>query len=1203
MYDTQDDPNVIKHPKMNNEENNSIEDLPDYAALKKFASALWQLDNAFHGAAVMVGAGFSRGAATTGDADKKLSLWGDFSRLLAGELKESSAMDPLRLAEVYSAYFGKQNLYDLITKEINDLGWTPGPLYKSLLELPWSEVLTTNWDTLLERAAQDVHTQVYSVVRRQEELSSARSPRIVKLHGTVNITDELVFTQEDYRRYPEQYGTFVNFARQVFVENELCLLGFSGDDPNFLQWAGWVRDQLTTHVRRIYLAGPLRLTSAKRKYLESINIAPIDLAELVDDYDDRDIQHVKATELFLDALKRLKPKATWEWEPSKLRQTGLTADDASRAVRDAEYGASLLKQQLPTLEADRKSYPGWLVCPSSVRFQIGSQITDPFPNIHNIAKLEADDRARLLYEIAWRRSVTFEVILPWLVKELLKVCDPAEPNALTIRHQMEIALKLLKDTRWYEGEESMATEEKTTAILQANAKHWPEIASELSFHRAIAARDRLDYASVEKFADEIAATDPVWKMRKASLLADVGRFEEGEQLLAEAYSELLSRHRNDKNSIYVFSRLAWAHWLLRGTQMLKSSIPFERFPSIYNDAKCSPADVVDSIKERIAKELDEQNERNQIDAAFEAGMFRDNSGAVTINRDLHPLILLEGVSLSAGMPLRWNGIGFLSDPASTMTRLDDLEDTYKIPLSIRAANSDTSDSLKITFSRIRMACTTSNEAEQLRRQCIQAVRYWVSKVTKRGGSNSISRLRVLVEVLARVSIRATPTDAMEIFRLAMELGKTKELRHHWLFDVLEHLVEYTLGSVPAERHRDLLLDALLFPLHAEIDGPSFKEWPNPVITFPGKRTPNAALDRRIDEIIERIAPCSVASHPALERLLPLVEHNFLLEAELQKIAGSIWPGGAEAEALPTTGLSLYVLLKLPSPNPDVTGARIRLALFGITDDRLFEPALLAAIANAAIDKAVRERPTAKQAMAYFDKLVKWRPEPVTSDEMGLASRDRKQRGVLIGQVLSHSIVPALDSNALSEDRFERLYSFYSEVGAFSALIGLTYFYQCAANLKEKIEAKIRHGLHDREANVVAYASHALLTWREIAGLDSCTNLIRHMIYVLASGRSAGLAALLWTARQMHNNGWLDTQEIAVLTDSIPVLFEERDYAGIQYGSREAVSASSVRAACVRLARDILKRSEKPDDGLLEILGSARDDPLPEVRFAESNDDD
>lgn len=255
--------------------------LPDYATLKKLSAALWRQDNAFHGAAVMVGAGFSRSAATTGDINRKLPLWNDLSSTLAKDLDASSGgSDPLRLAEEYCASFGKQALHDLVKKEINDAAWVPGELHNSLLELPWSEVLTTNWDTLLERASMEVHQPVYSIVSRQEDLSSAHSPRIVKLHGTVNVTEDLVFTQEEYRRYPQRHAAFVNFARQVFIENELCLLGFSGDDPNFLQWAGWVRDQLAMHARRIYLVGALNLTATKRKYLESINVAPIDLGDL-----------------------------------------------------------------------------------------------------------------------------------------------------------------------------------------------------------------------------------------------------------------------------------------------------------------------------------------------------------------------------------------------------------------------------------------------------------------------------------------------------------------------------------------------------------------------------------------------------------------------------------------------------------------------------------------------------------------------------------------------------------------------------------------------------------------------------------------------------------------------------------------------------------------------------------------------------------
>ena len=224
--------------------------LQDYPALKKLAGVLWRQDASYRGAAVMVGAGFSRCAAQSGDSTRLMPLWMDFSRKLATELDPGDPnlayLDPLRLAELYKAQFGQQTLNDLIRAEIDDSAWSPGDLHTKLLQLPWSDVLTTNWDTLLERASERVHVPIYSTVTKQTDLAAVSPPRITKLHGTVNTTEELIFTQEDYRRYPETHAAFVNFSRQVFIENELCLLGFSGEDPNFLQWTGWVRDHLQT---------------------------------------------------------------------------------------------------------------------------------------------------------------------------------------------------------------------------------------------------------------------------------------------------------------------------------------------------------------------------------------------------------------------------------------------------------------------------------------------------------------------------------------------------------------------------------------------------------------------------------------------------------------------------------------------------------------------------------------------------------------------------------------------------------------------------------------------------------------------------------------------------------------------------------------------------------------------------------------------
>ena len=62
-----------------------------------------------------------------------------------------STRDPLKLADEYEAALGRHALDSLIRDQVRDNQWQPGDLHERLLGLPWTDVLTTNWDTLLER--------------------------------------------------------------------------------------------------------------------------------------------------------------------------------------------------------------------------------------------------------------------------------------------------------------------------------------------------------------------------------------------------------------------------------------------------------------------------------------------------------------------------------------------------------------------------------------------------------------------------------------------------------------------------------------------------------------------------------------------------------------------------------------------------------------------------------------------------------------------------------------------------------------------------------------------------------------------------------------------------------------------------------------------------------------------------------------------
>ena len=78
--------------------------------------------------------------------------------------------------------------------------------------------------------------------------------------------------------YPTEFAPFVNTVQQAMMDTVFCLIGFSGNDPNFLHWADWVRDNLGESAPGLYLAGWLDQSLHRRRMLEDRDVVPIDLA-------------------------------------------------------------------------------------------------------------------------------------------------------------------------------------------------------------------------------------------------------------------------------------------------------------------------------------------------------------------------------------------------------------------------------------------------------------------------------------------------------------------------------------------------------------------------------------------------------------------------------------------------------------------------------------------------------------------------------------------------------------------------------------------------------------------------------------------------------------------------------------------------------------------------------------------------------------
>ena len=250
-----------------------------------------------------VGAGFSLNAEMPSHVQMKTwaQLRDDFLTKLYGndeEAKNKDQNDVVQLASLIDAEFKRNELDEILEAALPDKLIRPGVLHRKLMKLPWRDILTTNYDTLLERAAEE-EVQKYQLVTNKETLLYQPSPRIIKLHGSFPNIRPYIMTKEDYRRYPLEHPEMVNTARQAFLESLICLIGFSGDDPNFQSWLGWLRDVIGKEriCPTYFVTYKQGYHDAEKSLMAKLGIDIINLAEIPELKDFK-----QAYDFFLDYL-------------------------------------------------------------------------------------------------------------------------------------------------------------------------------------------------------------------------------------------------------------------------------------------------------------------------------------------------------------------------------------------------------------------------------------------------------------------------------------------------------------------------------------------------------------------------------------------------------------------------------------------------------------------------------------------------------------------------------------------------------------------------------------------------------------------------------------------------------------------------------------------------------------------------------------
>ncbi|MBD9612226.1 SIR2 family protein [Pseudomonas sp. PDM02] len=532
-------------------------------------------------AAIMVGAGFSRNA-ENGD---QLATWYEVAKELwrelnpdKGELKEFSTSMVAQLGEQYARVFSKPALEDLLKRLIPDDRVSPGVLHKKLLTLQWSEVFTTNYDTLLERASENIVDHAHYVVACREDIPQSKMlnrRRIVKLHGSFPSQRPFIFTEEDYRRYPDQSAPFVNLVRQSILENIFCLIGFSGDDPNFLHWIGWVRDVLDQHALPIYLFLGSAPTLGQQRLLEARRVTPVVLPMM------EGVEESDYAARYGELLRILKEplnadqKSWGEFTNNLTQPTGVS-------ITNDEKMDYVLRSYL-SLQKARSSYPAWFVAPRDVRRKFSSSVSRISRYLYSkelqdhIVKIIPHVGVAIMADYAWHNEVLLQCfddgLAEFSIKLLSETEDAAYQEAVSEHKDLsefsvssqssfnerwkEVALSLV---RWARQELRQEEYESLCKKLLSKFPGDLHLQDELIYEDVLLAlyKGDRDVAQNILMSWEVRSPDGYMYVRKGMLLGEVGDVSVGLTTSLMGLKKIRKNQRSRTSSVHYLSQEAWA---------------------------------------------------------------------------------------------------------------------------------------------------------------------------------------------------------------------------------------------------------------------------------------------------------------------------------------------------------------------------------------------------------------------------------------------------------------------------------------------------------------------------------------------------------------------------------------------------------------------------------------------------------------------
>lgn len=193
---------------------------------------------------LFLGSGIS--ATAVNEEGNSPDTWGDFltnvKNLIINPKKED--IDFInKMIDQENYLLALQAIYDLCdsgaySKYLKDkfsrMRFNPSTVHKAIKKIDSKIVITTNFDKIYDSLCNEPNYVIYDYQKTKSIISNIKSPEnvIIKAHGSIDDTDEIIFTSKQYCETQENYSDFYSLLKSLFQTYTVLFLGYSLNDPD-----------------------------------------------------------------------------------------------------------------------------------------------------------------------------------------------------------------------------------------------------------------------------------------------------------------------------------------------------------------------------------------------------------------------------------------------------------------------------------------------------------------------------------------------------------------------------------------------------------------------------------------------------------------------------------------------------------------------------------------------------------------------------------------------------------------------------------------------------------------------------------------------------------------------------------------------------------------------------------------------------------